>query len=265
MSQGDYIVRTHEDATKIQDYLKEHWAMEAARNVPVPTPRVVEVGNFPDGRPCMISERLRGVEGRIAGDRLEVLGSLGRCAARLHTVRTHGFGSVFDWSQNQLSRHERWASWLASGFEIERRLSVLTRLRIVSSRQAHALRGVGATIARWHRLPHLQHGDLRLKNAIVDDGGKLVGILDWESAQSLPTPWWELSLALHDLGTDEKEAFLEGYGLKPRAYELGLPFIRFFNVLNYVPAAESAAHGKDRDRLEQLRVRVQGGTDLYDL
>ena len=264
VSHGDFILRSHDNATKISDYLKEHWAMQAAHAAGVPTPKVLEVGNFSDGRPYMIAERVHGTEGRIAGDRLELLAALGRCAALLHGVRTHGFGSVFDWSSNQLSRHASWPAWLTGGFDPERRLGVLLRHRMLSTHQAVALRRVGAAMGRWRKPPVLQHGDLRLKNVIVDpDSGKLRALIDWEGAMSLPTPWWDLSLALHELGTDEKEAFLAGYGLKPRVYEAGLPFLRFFNVLNYAHAVESAAAGKDSSRLELLRVRLQGGTDLY--
>lgn len=266
VSSGDYIVRTHVNATKINDYLKEHWAMRAANAVGVPTPKVLEVGNFADGRPYMVAERVHGVEGRIAGDRLDLLAALGRQAACLHGVRTHGFGGVFDWSANELSRHASWPSWLAEGFGAERRLGVLLSHRMIDSKQGDALRRVGASMSRWRRPPVLQHGDLRLKNAMVDStSGKLRAVIDWEGAMSLPTPWWDLSLALHELGCDEKEAFLAGYGLAPKAFAAGLPFVRFFNVLNYARAVESAAERKDAEHTALLRARLQGGTDLYGL
>lgn len=265
LAKGEFIVRTNDDATKIGDYLKEQWAMNAARAAGVPTPHVLEVGNFADGRPYMITEHVPGNDGRCAADRLALLETLGRHAKRLHTVRTRGFGPVFDWSGNRLSRHAGWANWLAAGFQVERRLDVLLRHRMIDRQQLARLRRVAATMVKWRKPAALQHGDLRLKNVLVDpEDGRLVAILDWETAISSPAPFWDLSLALHDLGIDEKEAFLAGYGVKRAALSAALPFIRFFNVLNYAHAIESAAAKKKTDRLEWFRVRLNGQLDLYE-
>lgn len=264
VSQGEFIIRTNTDATKITDYLKEQWAMDAARAAGVPTPRVLEVGNFADGRPYMIAEHVRGIDATGARDRLGILEQLGRAAARLHTVRTQGFGPVFDWSGNTLSRHESWAGWLASGFGVETRVTLLVKHRMIDSRQAARLRRIGAAMARWRKPPVLQHGDLRLKNVIVDaESSRLVCLLDWETCVSSPAPYWDLSLALHDLGLDEKEAFLAGYGMKPRAFAAVLPFVRFFNVLNYAHPVRDAAERKQRNALERFHQHLQGGLDLF--
>lgn len=59
------------------------------------------------------------------------------------------------------------------------------------------------------------HGDLRMKNVLVDQDGGICAILDWEKCMSIVAPHWELALALHDLSIDEKQAFLAGYGLSP--------------------------------------------------
>lgn len=265
VSQGEFIVRMHHDATKISDYLKEQWAMNAARAAGVPVPTVLEVANFSDGRAYMISERVRGIDARRARDRLAVIEDLGRAAAALHTVRTGGYGPVFDWSSNRLSRHERWADYLACGFGVEKRLAILLRHRIVDETQAARLRGTAEAMSRWKRPGVLHHGDLRLKNAIVDAStGRLAAVIDWEACTSSPGPFWDLSLALHDLGIDEKEAFLEGYGLGARKFEASLPYLRLFNTLNYAGAVQAAAERGQKKRLEWLRLRLRAGLDLYE-
>ena len=264
VSQGEFIIRTHADATKINDYLKERWAMDAARAGGVPTPRVLEVGNFADGRPYMLAEQVRGIEGREAPGRLAVVEQMGQVAARLHKIGTHGFGPVFDWSSNTLSRHQSWAGWLSHGFDVDSRLAILLKHKAIDRGQAARLRRIGAEVARWRKRPVLQHGDLRLKNVIVDaDSGRLLSLLDWDTCISAPAPYWDLSLALHDLGIDEKEAFLAGYGMKPRAFAAVLPFVRFFNVLNYAHHVQHAATAKEVNRLERFRQRLQGGLDLF--
>ena len=261
MSQGEFIVRTHEKPTKFNDYLKEQWAMDAARSAGVPTPRVLEVGNAGDGRPYMISERVQGIDGRTARQRLDVIESLGRAAASLHTIRTRGFGPVFDWSSNTLSRHESWSQWLVEGFEVERRIGILVQHRMIDARQASRLRRRAAEMARWRKPPVLHHGDLRLKNAIVDaDSGRLLAVLDWENCISAPAPFWDLSLALHDLGIDEKEAFLAGYGMKPRALAAAMPYLRAFNILNYAHPVESAVRKARRDRSNTFACAFRAGS-----
>ena len=266
VAHGEFVLRTQTTAGKVADYLKEQWAMDAARTAGVPTPKVLEVGNSDSGDAYMITERVRGIDGCNAPNRHATLEMLGRSAATLHGIPTHGFGSVFDWSSNQLSRHETWHSWLTAGFDVEERLRVLRQNGLLDDHQVGALREVAETMGRWRKPAVLHHGDLRLKNTIVDaDTGQLVALIDWESATSLPAPYWDLSLGLHDLGVDEKEAFLSGYGIGARALLNALPFIRLFNVLNYAGPAERAALASDRAALERFRARFRGALDLYRL
>ena len=264
-SQGAFIVRTHEDPTRINEYLKEQWAMDAARAAGVPTPRVLEVGNFADGRPYMVAEHSAGIEGRQATDRLGLLEQLGQAARVLHGIRTHGYGKVFDWSNNHLSRHASMAEFMAGSFDVEKRIAVLVQQRMVGRSQVTFLRRTAAEMTRQKKPAVLQHGDLRLKNAIVDPKtGRLAALIDWDECRSMPGPAWDLSVALHDLGIDEKEVFLAGYGMKAKDYAVLLPHIRCFNVLNYADAVRrAAADRKKPERLAWLRLRLAGELDLY--
>lgn len=264
VSQGEFVIRTHVDAGKSADYLKERWAMDAARAVGVPTPHVLEVGNVAAGNPYMIVERVRGIDGSESTDRVALLETLGRMAALLHGVRTHGVGPVFDWSGNRLSRFGNWAAWLADGYCVERRVQTLMKSGVLDGRQAARLRTTAAAMGRWRKPPVLHHGDLRAKNVLVDeDSGRIVALIDWEAAISSPAPYWDLSVALHDPGIDGKEAFLSGYGIKARSLETALPFIRLFNVLNYAKPVEAAVAAADRAALERYRRRLNGGLEMY--
>ena len=265
VSQGEFIVRMHQDPIKIQQYLKEQWAMDAARGAGVPTPSVLEVGNFGDGHAYMIAERVRGIEGALAPQRLDVLERMGHVAAKLHRVRTHGFGSVFDWSSNSLSKHDTWAGYLTNGFDVEGRIATLQRHDVLTDKQARWLRHMVRLLARSHARPGLHHGDLRLKNVLVDPvKGSIVALIDWESCASMPGPAWDLSLALHDLGIDEKEAFLRGYGMSAKRFASLLAPIRCFNMLNYTHAVLAAAAGKRRDQLAWFRLRMAGALDVFE-
>ena len=111
----------------------------------------------------------------------------------------------------------------------------------------------------------MNHGDLRLKNVIVDDEGRIQAILDWENCSSNLAPQWELSLALHDLSIDSKQEFLRGYGLKPDEIIAMAPLLKALNVINYAPHVKRAVERNDSDRLEWYRLRFSGALDLYSL
>ena len=265
VSQGRFVFRMHEDPVKVHDYLKEQWAMDAARAAGVPTPRVLEVASLTDGRPYMIMERVDGVEARHLTDRMAPLCEMGSLTARLHSVRTRGFGPVFDWSHNSLSQHTSWVDYLTNGFGAEVRLAELQKHRMLTPAQARALQASLRLAGRWRKPPVLQHGDLRLKNLIVTpQSGRILALIDWENCLSSPPPYWDLSIALHELGIDEKEAFLEGYGMTPTRFAELVPFLRLFNVLNYSHAVRSAATNKHHERLAWLRLRLAAGLELFE-
>jgi hygromycin-B 4-O-kinase len=121
------------------------------------------------------------------------------------------------------------------------------------------------SISKQSKKTTLNHGDLRLKNILVNDKGAITAIIDWEDCISSVAPYWELSLALHDLSIDEKQALLEGYGLKVGKLPEIVPVLRALNIINYAPEIERLADEKDTVRLEQYRVRLSGAFDLYCL
>ena len=272
VSQGRFVFRMHEDPAKVHDYLKEQWAMDAARAAGMPTPRVLEVASLADGRPYMIMERIDGVEARHVTDRMAPLRELGGLAARLHTVRTRGFGPVFDWSHNSLSRHTSWADYLTDGFGAEARLAELQKYRMLTPAQARALQASLCMVARWRKPPVLQHGDLRLKNLIVaPESGRIRALIDWENCLSSPPPptTGTCRLPCTSLASTRRRLFLEGYGMTPTRFAELVPFLRLLNVLNYSHAVQSAAANKHRERLAwrgkaAVRLRLAGSLELYE-
>jgi hygromycin-B 4-O-kinase len=213
----------------------------------------------------MLVEQVPGRCGAELADRLPVLRQLGRCAARLHGVATRGFGPVFDWSHNRLSKHAQWGRYLDDEMQVAARLKALQRLGGLPPAAQQALQQTLRTMRGWRKPPVLQHGDLRLKNVIADaDSGELLALIDWEDCLSAPGPYWDLSIALHDLGPDEREAFLEGYGLSPAAFERAAPFVRALNLLNYAGALQAAADAGQRERLAWMRARLRGAFDMTD-
>ena len=259
----EYVVRLNLNRAKLNPFLKEQWATTCAGKVGVPVPEILEVGNDPF--PFMVLRKTPGQTADHNPERLRILYDLGRYAARINGIVTHGFGATFDWSHNQLSQNEGWHEFLHTEIRLDHRLRVLRRLRMVSDKQAETIRDVLESACRKGRRPALNHGDLRPKNVLVDDKNRITAILDWENCTSSLSPEWELAIALHDLSIDEKHEFLGGYGIGTKTLAAIAPAIKALNLIHYVPSLERFAKEKKTEQIAQYRLRLGGALDLYSL
>lgn len=239
--------------------------MTKAREVGVPTPEILEVGCEAVPIPYMVSRRVEGREATHHPERLRILREMGRLTALIHTVPTHGFGRTFDWSRNRLSRNESWREYLQSELKVADRIEALERQRLLSPPQADALRTTFAEIETWTTPPVLNHGDVRLKNVLADETGDVTALIDWEFCSSNIAPYWDLSLALHDLSIDAKQEYLAGYGLSEDKIREMAPALKAFNLINYAPYAAEACSARDAARLDRYRTRLAGALDLFSL
>jgi len=260
---GRFVVRIAAKPDKLNAYIKEQWAISRVRALGVPTPEVLEVGNDIIGMPYMISGCARGEEAIHHPGRLDVLREMGRYTALINSVPTSGFGKTFDWSANRLSRNDSWGAFLDNELHLEQRLETLRKHRMLTPAALNRLRALLVAIGRKRRAPSLNHGDMRLKNVLVDEAGTIVAIIDWEECCSQIAPYWDISLALHDLSVDAKQAFLEGYGLSSKEVMAMAPMVRALNIINYAPAIAKAS--SDKAKIEHYRTRLSGALDLYAL
>ncbi len=263
-AEGEFIVRISFDPGRINSFIKEQWAQEKAREAGVPTAEILEVGNEIIGNPFMISRAVDGQDAALHPERLRILREAGRYAALINGIKTDGFGGTFDWSSNLLSRREKWNDYLERELLLDARLETLEKSRMLSAARIKTLRGTFADGGRPKPKPVLNHGDIRLKNIMVDEAGKIAAIIDWEDCVST-VPAWELSLALHDLSIDEKQEFLAGYGLSEKKLRDLAPLIKAFNIINYTPEVERLSAEKNKAGLDRLRTRLSGALDLYSI
>jgi hygromycin-B 4-O-kinase len=262
---GEFVVRISPDAASLNLFIKEQWAQRAAAGVGVPTAEILEVGSAVIPFPYMIVRSVKGTEATDHPKRSDIIREMGKLAKRINGVRTKGFGATFDWSNNILSRNETWREYLENEYQYESKIETLDRLRLVDASTLKDLRKIFRDAAELKTKPALNHSDLRLKNVICDENGKINAIIDWEKCTSNIAPHWELSLALHDLGIDEKQQFIDGYGLSPKKLAEAADLIKAFNMLNYVPKIETSLAEGDKKELERVRLRLAGTFDLYSL
>jgi hygromycin-B 4-O-kinase len=262
---AEFVVRMSDEAEKFHTFQKEQWAVAQARTRGVPVPEILEVGNEIIPVPYMILKKIRGEEATHHNNRHEVIREMGRYAAIIHTIPTRDYGNVFDWSPNMLSKNNSWEGYLHSELEIESRISILKRNKMIPEKLQSRINGELAKIKKWSEKPCLHHGDLRLKNMLVDKEGKISAIIDWENCVSMVSPSWDISIALHDLSIDAQWRFLDGYGLTSKKLLQLAPAIKVFNLLNYAPAIERIIKAKDKEKLDHYRLRLNGVLDLFSL
>ena len=261
--EGQFVVRISPEAEKTEAFRKELWATQKVREVGVPSPEVLVVGTV-GPEPYMITRRVTGSEASHHPRRSHIVHQIGEYAQVINSIRTTNFGSNFDWTTNG-PQHNTWAEYLNNEWQVEQRLKVFADHEVLSRQQIQKLRQIIDDSRTMRIEPALNHGDLRLKNVIVDDDGEIAAILDWEDCLSTIAPQWDLSISLHDLSIDEKQVFLEGYGLGLTEVEEMSPLIKAFNIVNYSNAIANAAETNDHKALADFRLRLSGALDLYSL
>ncbi len=262
---GNFVLRLSPEPERLRAYEKEQWTVARARAAGVPTPEILEVGARVIPWPYMLMRRVNGHEASTHARRLEILTALGEHAARINAIATTGFGDVFDWASPEKPRNTGWRDFLSRELQLERQLDTLAKREMLSAEQLERVRETLESLGDVPREPRLNHGDLRLKNVMVDEDGAIVAILDWEKSLSGLAPEWELSLALHDLSVDEKDAFTRGYGIPPEELEQRAQTMKALNIVNYAPFIERAAEAGDEEQVARYRLRLGGTLDLYSL
>ena len=262
--EGQFVVRISPDPNRIEAFKKELWVTHKVREAGVPSPEVLTVGNDVYPEPYMITRRVTGAEATHHPRRERIIHEMGHYARLINSIPTKGFGAHFDWTHNGFKCHT-WAEYLENEWEFEKRLRLFVEHKILSNREVTKLRKTIDETRTLRIKTFLSHGDLRLKNVMVDDDGEIAAIIDWEDCLSTIGSQWELSISLHDLSIDEKHVFIDGYGLGSEDVPPMAPLIRAFNIVNYSNAIERAVEVRDHKTLAEFKLRLNGGLDLYSV
>ncbi len=263
--EGNFIVRIANSRAKLNDFMKEQWATQKALNVGVPVPEILEVGHDIIPLPYMLQQKIEGQEAINHPDRLEILQKLGKYARLIHSIPTTGFGKVFDWSKNKLSKKKTWLEFLEKELLVDEGLKFLHDNSILSKKKINRLSVEFGKLKKWRITPCLNHCDLRLKNVIVNEAGEIKAILDWEDCSSNCAPYWDFSIALHDLSIDGKQKFLEGYEPDVEEFSRKAYALTVFNIINYIPALQRIIAKKDMNGLALYKLRLDGSLDLFSI
>lgn len=259
------VVRISDKPGKIHFFQKEQWAVAKAKEKEIPVPDILEVGNDIIPHPYMISRKIEGEEATHHKCRWDIIQNVGRYAAMIHGIPTKGFGHIFDWSQNTLSKNDSWKDYLEHELNVDHRLGILTKHKILPDIIATRIKKELNKMRKWDLPTCLHHGDLRLKNIMVNKAGDITAIIDWENCISSMGPYWDTSIALHDLSIDAQWKYLNGYEFPHYKLKKMIPAIKVFNFLNYAPEIEGIIRQKDKPKLDHYKLRLQGVLDLFSL
>ena len=262
--EGQFVVRISPDLERLAEFRKERWATEKVRQAGVPSPEVLAVGNDVIAEPYMISRRVTGTEASHHPKRQRIVQQMGEYAAIINSIRTESFGANFDWTDTG-DKYLTWEDYLHGEFRLDERLEFFATERILSKADLDMLAQILEDTKTRSIKPALNHGDLRLKNVIVDEDGEVAAIIDWGECLSTLAPHWELSIALHDLSIDEKHILLDGYGVDEATLKQMAPLIKAFNIINYYGALRQAVEQDDHKILAEFKLRLRGCLDLYSL
>jgi aminoglycoside phosphotransferase (APT) family kinase protein len=259
------VVRISEQVDKINYFMKEQWATNQARSFSIPVPEILEVGNSIIPMPYMISKKIAGDTAVHHPDRLKILHELGKWASVIHHIPTKGYGKMFDWSHNSLSKNDSWKNYLVEELKARERLELLFKTNMITSAMRRRLNDELNKILNWKGRTCLQHGDLRLKNVMVNEKGTITAIIDWEECISSIGSLWDISIALHDLSIDGQQQFLEGYGMGAEKLIKDSAVLKAFNLINYAPFIGDLVNQKDKKQLAFYKARLHGALDLFSI
>lgn len=263
--EGNFIVKIAFSKTKYKDFLKEQWAIQKALEAGIPVAEILEVGDEIIPFPYLLQRKVEGTEAIHHPDRLEILRKLGKYARVIHSIPTEGFGSLFNWSKNKLSKKKTWVEFLENELQVDGGLNFLEKYSILNKKKIKHLKTEYQRIKKWKVTPSLNHCDLRLKNVIANEKGDIKAIIDWENCASNCAPYWDFSIALHDLSIDAKQKFLEGYEPDIEDFSRKAFSLTVFNIINYIPALQKMVGKKDKHNLELYKLRLDGSLDLFSL
>ncbi len=258
-TQREIVVRLNkpqDDKDKTRsDYEKERWCIAKAKEVGIPSPEVLAVGEH-SGRAFMLQNRIAGVNGKqSAVPATDLLRTLGRYARTIHSIPIDGFGDSVEGFEGGNAQ----AGWLRF---VDYNLGELTAndpliaLGVYTASQQEKIRAAFTWLRGLPLQIGLTHCDLARRNTIVDDAG-CVYLLDWGCAEINVVPHYELNSLLHWYRLDNTNlyAFLEGYGLSLIEWERLIPELKAVVLLK---AFDLTRWAIDRcpERLEEISARA---------
>lgn len=229
------VVRMSDRGEALDEYAKEAWCIERAAALGVPVPSVISVGRC-EGNAYIVQSYIAGDEGRDSpAPKSGIWRELGRYARLIHSIGVAGFGLRLS-GITQGDARKSWLRYLEYNIESLTENDPLIKLKVLTRRQSKFVGEVFARLRGREFRFGLNHGDISLKNTIVDKRGR-AHLLDWGSAEAGIVPHHDLiqllkmNMSEGDPDGEEIRAFLDGYGISAAEFERMMPELESLLVL----------------------------------
>ncbi len=233
----EIIIRMNDSPATLEVYEKERWCIEQSTIKGIPGPDVLAVDQM-DEVTYMIQTLVMGKIGEESHlNKEKIWHTLGEYTKQIHTIPVNGFGDILSDPTRRAfisPTHEgfdgSWHSFIRYNIESLTKNDPLIQLGVLSYEETKKVRQKFESLFHIHFQFGLTHGDLSLKNTIVDDNGK-VTLLDWGCAGVQLTPYWDViqliksQLEMDRPNKSEIEAFLQGYGISKNKFQYLQPTI----------------------------------------
>jgi len=251
---GNLILRISLEQDRINDYIKEQWCWKKLKEIGVPMPEVLEVGNSIIPFPYMIVHFTRGIHGNkyISPD-LKVFREMGKLSKKIHSIKTTEYGSVFEWSHNTLSKNSTWRSYLENELKIWKSINLYEENKILTKQNQENYLSIANDLTKLKTKPSLVHGDYKLQNLLLNKECKIISIIDWELAQSNIPTYIEFSHTFFDFDNNQKAEFLKGYEMDWEEYTLMKPMLNVIFIARKYRDIKWAVENKNTIQLEALK------------
>ncbi len=233
LKDGLKVVRFKKDY--LDTYKKEQWVMEQVAAAGVPTANVHSVGQHGEYGYIIINWIEGTVGSEYKGDAIPLYRELGRLARLINGIGVEGYGHHLDLSPEPHFR-ETWQQTLDWEWDYIFGNDALLRLNALTPAQLKQARALLNEMEHWDYPPCLSHNDLYLENAILAHDGTLY-LIDWTLAQGRPAPYFDVGNFLGSAEErEQKEAFLDGYGLNRQQYDQVKTELSSVSLLNVLRA-----------------------------
>jgi len=245
------VLRMSERSDALDEYTKEAWCIEQAAARGVPVPSVMRVGQL-EGNAYIVQSYIAGEDGLdSAAPKLGIWRELGKYARLVHAIGVHGFGPQLSEITGGDARRS-WLRYLEHNIDSLTPNGPLIKLNVLTQLQSKLIRDVFAGLRRHEFTFGLIHGDLSLRNAIIDKRGQ-VHLLDWGLAEAGIVPHHDLieMLMMNMLGGNpddaQIQAFLDGYRIAPAEFKRMMPELESLLVLRAFDQLRSAIDSNVED------------------
>jgi aminoglycoside phosphotransferase (APT) family kinase protein len=222
------VVRMSDRGEASDEYAKEAWCIERAAASGVPVPSVISVGRCEENA-YIVQTYVAGDEGRDSPAPFKpgIWRELGKYARLIHSIGVSGLGLKLSEITHGDAR-KSWLRYLDYNIESLTEDDPLIKLKVLTRPQSKVVKAIFADLKGHEFTFGLNHGDISLKNTIVDTSGRVV-LLDWGSAEAGIVPHHDLIQMLkmnmleNDPDHEALRVFLDGYGISQAEFERMMP------------------------------------------